>query len=211
MGEAAKPIKKVTLGIFGDLAVGKTAIVHRIVLDAFPEEYDPTIEETYRKYCKADGYILKFIDTSGSPDYSSLLKTWLDLCDGLILVYSISSPPSFQHIQTFHDTIIASSTTSVGDLPKLLIGNKADSERAVSKNDGAELARLWNCTFFEVSAKEPECRFEEPIYDLARQINSISRPIPGEGVGMYSLLKSLLWACQRKRKVEKNVELGIRC
>jgi len=53
----------------------------------------------------------------------------------------------------------------------ILVGNKCDlvKERVVSTEDGRACAKLWDCPFFEASAKE-DINVDETFYELVREI-----------------------------------------
>lgn len=64
----------------------------------------------------------------------------------------------------------------------MLVGNKADLEdrREVSTKEGKQLADMWNCSFFEASAKT-KTNVEESFYCLVRKIR--------EAEGFYKFAK----------------------
>lgn len=72
---------------------------------------------------------------------------------GFILVYSITSQSTFNDLVDVKDQIVR--IKDYTDVPLALIGNKVDleDERVVSKDQGQSLARQFNCTFMETSAK----------------------------------------------------------
>ena len=61
------------------LQVGKSALVIRLVANSFLSEYDPTIEETYRKSCIIDKQtaVLDILDTAGQEEFSSMQERWM--------------------------------------------------------------------------------------------------------------------------------------
>jgi GTPase KRas protein len=69
-----------------------------------------------------------------------------------VLVYSITSRQSFERIEEDHRRILHIK----GNAPIcIIVGNKCDevSDREVSREEGAELARHLGCQFLEASAK----------------------------------------------------------
>ena len=48
-------IQEYKVVVLGGGGVGKSALTIRLVSDDFLEEYDPTIEDSYRKQCDLDG------------------------------------------------------------------------------------------------------------------------------------------------------------
>ncbi len=58
----------------GPGGVGKSALTIRLISNYFTEDYDPTIEDSYRKTCKVDGVsvVLDILDTAGQEEFSAL-------------------------------------------------------------------------------------------------------------------------------------------
>lgn len=152
-------------------------------------QYDPTIEDSYRKQVVIDGQscMLEVLDTAGQEEYTALRDQWIRDGEGFVLVYSISSRSSFTRIQRFHNQIqrvkesSASSPSYPGSpissvapsapVPIMLVGNKSDrvTEREVSTQEGHALARELGCEFVEASAKN--CiNVEKAFYDVVRQL-----------------------------------------
>ena len=59
--------KEFKLVVVGGGGVGKSAITIQLIQSHFVDEYDPTIEDSYRKQCVVDGQqvILDILDTAG--------------------------------------------------------------------------------------------------------------------------------------------------
>lgn len=51
--------------------MGKSALTIQFIQNQFPEEYDPTIEDSYRKQCLIDEEValLDVLDTAGQEEY----------------------------------------------------------------------------------------------------------------------------------------------
>ncbi|KAJ7202576.1 ras protein [Mycena pura] len=139
----------VLLGLGG---VGKTAIVTQFTLNCF--EYDPTIEDGFRKQISVDDRMcfLKVIDTAGQEEYGSMREQWIRESQGFILVYCITSRETLDDLRMIRQSIMR---IKGGDAIMVLLGNKCELEyeRAVSMKEGAALAKEFGCEFFETSAK----------------------------------------------------------
>lgn len=174
MERASKEFKLVVLGSGG---VGKSALTIRFVTDNFLEDYEPTIEDSYRKLATIDGdqALLDILDTAGQEEYTSMQDQWMREGHGYLLVYSITSQSSFDDIATFKAKILRAK--DVDNVPIVLVGNKCDleSQRKVSTNEGRQLARQWGCAFMETSAKE-KINNEECFYQVIREIRKTERP-----------------------------------
>jgi GTPase KRas protein len=160
------------LVVLGDGGVGKTALTIQLCLNYFVETYDPTIENFYRKQVVIDQqpYTLEVLDLAGQEDYS-LHDQWIRDGEGFLLVYAIDDRATFDHIQRLHDQIARVKDTD--QVPLILVGNKCDKvmERAVSREEGMDLAKKLNCEFVETSAKT--CvNVERAFYTVVRMIRN---------------------------------------
>eukprot|EP00457_Paulinella_chromatophora_P009314 gb/GEZN01009376.1/.p1 GENE.gb/GEZN01009376.1/~~gb/GEZN01009376.1/.p1 ORF type:complete len:191 (-),score=38.91 gb/GEZN01009376.1/:585-1157(-) len=171
MADKTTEYKLVVLGAGG---VGKSALTIRLVTDNFLDEYDPTIEDSYRKQVTIDDKpaLLDILDTAGQEEFSSMQDQWMRDGRGFLIVYNITSQPSFDEVTLLYDKIMR--TKDEGNVPIVLAGNKADlkDQRAVSYERGAELAKQWDCPFFETSAKI-KLNNEACFFDLVREIRKI--------------------------------------
>jgi len=159
------------LVVLGGGGVGKSALTIRLVTDNFLDEYDPTIEDTYRKQLLIDDKpaMLDILDTAGQEEFSSMQDQWMRDGKGFLLVYSIISRNSFDEISVIYDKILR--VKDKDKVPMVLVGNKADLKdmREVSYEDGSNLAKRWVCPFFETSAKI-KLNYEAAFYELVREI-----------------------------------------
>jgi Ras-related protein Rap-1A len=96
---------------------------------------------------------------------------YLKVGEGFVMVYSITAQSTFKDLLELHEQIIRVKETR--DIPMILIGNKVDleAERCVSKDQGINLAKTFNCAFMEASAKV-KINVPEIFSNLVRQINS---------------------------------------
>lgn len=156
--------------VLGDGGVGKTALTIQLCLNHFVEEYDPTIEDSYRKQVVLDGQtaMLEILDTAGQEEYTALRDQWIRDGEGFILVYSITSRSSFSRIRTYYEQIQRVKEDDER-FSVVIVGNKSDrnAERVVSTDDGRALARELNSGFFESSAKL-NVNIENSFFDCVR-------------------------------------------
>jgi GTPase KRas protein len=143
-------------------------------------KYDPTIEDSYiiEVVVNDQQCTLEIIDTAGVDEYSHFRDEWIRANEGFILVYSISSRPSFTRIQGLYDQIqqIKKSTHphTSSRVPIVLVGNKVDiAKRKVSLLEGEGMARKLGCKFLEASAKDGG-NVEESFYTIVRQLQKPS-------------------------------------
>lgn len=159
--------------VVGSGGVGKSALTVRFIQGNFVEKYDPTIEDSYRKQVDIDGVacMLDIMDTAGQEEYSALRDQYMKTGQGFVLVYSITSQPSFEAAQKLRTQILRIKEESQ-DIPIMLVANKADleEERTVSKEDGKGTASKYSAGFLEVSAKT-NTNVSEVFFELVRMIN----------------------------------------
>ena len=97
--------------------------------------------------------MLEILDTAGTEQFTAMRDLYMKNGQGFVLVYSISSQSTFNDLLELRDQILRIKDSL--DVPMVLVGNKCDleDERVVSKDQGQTLARQFNCTFMEASAK----------------------------------------------------------
>ncbi|KAJ1885286.1 Ras- protein Rab-18 [Kickxella alabastrina] len=159
---AAAAVPEITatfkLLLIGDSNVGKSSILLRFTDDHFlpPEETSATIGVDFKvKYLEVDSqrYKLTIWDTAGQERFRTLTSSYYRGAQGVILVYDVSSRESFDNLDTWFEEL--KTYCSGEDVVKMVIGNKIDkeSERQVSRKEGAEYARKHRTLFLECSAK----------------------------------------------------------
>lgn len=149
----AKPSKTYVLCMLGAAAVGKSAITQRFVANKFVRDYDPTIEDYYKRVATIDGdsTTLSILDTAGMEDYYPLIDDWIDKKDGFVLVYSVEWADSLSRLESFHEKILH---RYPGKDPIIVIAaNKVDSpNRTVTLEEGKRFADKLGVKHLEVSA-----------------------------------------------------------
>lgn len=159
------------LVVVGGGGVGKSALTIQLIQGHFLEEYDPTIEDSYRKQCVVDNEVcyLDILDTAGQEEYAALRDQYMRAGKGFMLVYSITDKNSLKELNTFREQILR--VKDVDHAPMVIIGNKCDleSERAVPTAEGSTQAKNWGIPFFEGSAKA-RINVEESFFELVREV-----------------------------------------
>ncbi|KAJ6231818.1 ras-like protein rasb [Anaeramoeba flamelloides] len=158
--------------VIGDSGVGKSALTIQLVQNHFVEEYDPTIEDSYRRQVLIDDEVslLDVLDTAGSEEYSSMRDSYMRAGEGFLIVYSVTNRQSFQKIPSYIEEITQAKFTT--DIPVIIVGNKSDleNERQVRHGEGQDFAIKFNCCpFFESSAKE-RINVDEAFFEVVREI-----------------------------------------
>eukprot|EP01121_Diplochlamys_sp_Union-15-3_P020988 TRINITY_DN8371_c0_g1_i2.p1 TRINITY_DN8371_c0_g1~~TRINITY_DN8371_c0_g1_i2.p1 ORF type:complete len:197 (+),score=20.56 TRINITY_DN8371_c0_g1_i2:79-669(+) len=144
--------KLVLVGVGG---VGKSCLTIQYISNKFVDDYDPTLEDSYRKQVKIDTQdcILDIFDTAGQEDFSAVRDQYLRTGDGFLCVYSITLQSSFDETQSLHEHILR--VKDIDGIPFVLVGNKCDLEgsRVVPTEKGKQLSAELKCQFMEASAK----------------------------------------------------------
>ena len=141
--------------VVGDIKVGKTSILKKLLKNEFIEEYKPTNGYEFNiVLIKVNEIVIKFQiwDMSGEENYRpSLLNLYRNANLGF-LVYSVTSRESFNKLEDWIDKLRKKAPST----KILLIGNKCDEKekREVSYEEGKEICEKYNLEYFmEISAK----------------------------------------------------------
>eukprot|EP01113_Clastostelium_recurvatum_P032337 TRINITY_DN413_c2_g1_i3.p1 TRINITY_DN413_c2_g1~~TRINITY_DN413_c2_g1_i3.p1 ORF type:complete len:149 (+),score=9.93 TRINITY_DN413_c2_g1_i3:412-858(+) len=117
--------KLVVLGAGG---VGKSALSIQFVRNQFVREYNPTIEESYRKQVTIDNItcMLDILDTAGQEEFSALRHQYMRQGQGFLCVYSITDRNSFDEIVSFATQVYQAKEMdpNKNKIPMLIVGNK---------------------------------------------------------------------------------------
>uniref|UniRef100_A0A6B2LMR0 Uncharacterized protein n=1 Tax=Arcella intermedia TaxID=1963864 RepID=A0A6B2LMR0_9EUKA len=130
--------------VLGDGGSGKSCFVLQYITGAFHPKFDPTIEDSYRKslYTSNQTILLEILDTA-PPDlncginFRELYKNH----HGFILLYSITSRPSFDALSSWNNDIKRLKDSAH---PIAVVGSKVD------------LGEKRQVSFWEVSTKTGE-------------------------------------------------------
>jgi len=166
------------LVVMGAGGVGKTTLIVQFVQHRFVADYEPTIEDSYRKQLiiDSDPCILDILDTAGQEEYAALKDQYMQTGEGFYLVYSILDRTTFEEVKDTRAQILkVKNTTSI---PLIVVGNKADlaSQREVNTEEGKKLSDSWNVPFFEASAKDGT-NVEESWIELVRELRKYRKTI----------------------------------
>jgi len=165
------------ISVLGGGAVGKTSVTVQYVHKKFDDEYDPTIEDSYHKQLVVDNasILLDILDTAGQEEYTSMRDQYMRSGNGFLLVYDITNLRSFEEIKMIHDRLVRIKDTD--KIPLVLVGNKTDleSKRVVSQSEAKQLAKEYNCTLIEASAKQ-NLHVEDVFLQVIREMRKQAFP-----------------------------------
>lgn len=149
--------------ILGDVAVGKSSLANRYVNQTFSYEYKVTIGADFLlKELQLDGnYVtLQIWDTARQERYQSFNAPFYRGADCALVVYDITDPITFQHIDAWLQNLLMNSEKGKFDteLPVVIIGNRSDQShlREVSYAKAESWCDSKRLKYFETSAKTGE-------------------------------------------------------
>ena len=142
--------------IVGGGAVGKSSLVIQFIMGYFVDDYDPTIEDSYRKQVSVDGEesLLDILDTAGQEEYSAMRDRYMRTGQSFLMTYAINSRKSFEELNTdFLPQILR--VKDQDKVPMVLVGTKCDleDERQVTIDEARKWAEAISMPFYETSAK----------------------------------------------------------
>lgn len=167
--------------MLGRDGVGKSALTIRFITGTYEPNYDPTIEDSYRKQIIINGEPLLYdvLDTAG---YSVLRDMWIRESNVFILCFAINDLESWRNVELLRNKVI-----QVKDNQKwgmVLTATKCDLEygRKISRDEIVAKAYKWNLPVIETSAKEGknvDFVYEQGVYAywLNSQTNCASMEI----------------------------------
>ena len=153
--KSVKKQKITKISILGKGVVGKTSIAFKMKnfdLDLTDEHY-PTIEERLNFTYDYEGkpVEIELLDTAGEDDYQNMMDVWIEYGDCILLVFSLTSKSTFEHLDVIYQRIRKIKGEKVY---LLMIGNKSDlGNREVTNEEAVEKAQKWNISYLETSAK----------------------------------------------------------
>jgi len=158
------------LVVVGGGGVGKSALTIQFIKGHFVDDYNPTIEDSYRRQVIGEEVVfLDVLDTAGSEEYCAMREERMRTGEGFLLVYSITSRNSFSEINALYQQILRMNYQV--DVPTIIVANKCDLEyeRQVGVNEGRDLAKHLGCKLIETSAKVRH-NVDEAFSSLIREI-----------------------------------------
>jgi len=164
--------------ITGDAGVGKSSLLIRLTDQRFLANPDPTLGVEFGSKLitipEEDKVVkLQCWDTAGTESFRSITRSYYRGAAGCLLVYDVTSRPSFDHARTWLADVRAHADPH---LTCILVGNKSDlaqERRQVPTDEGARWAEEEGLLFVEASAKSGanvEAAFEAAARDILSKI-----------------------------------------
>jgi small GTP-binding protein len=144
---------KYKIMLLGNMAVGKSSIMYRYTEDNFNVNIMGTAGIDIRKKIirlNDTEMNLMIYDTAGHDRFRQITKSQYKGARGIIVIYDVTDRKAFESVTDWMDHI---KTNADSDVEIVLVGNKIDmTNRAISEEEGKELAKKYNVPFIETSA-----------------------------------------------------------
>ncbi|KAK3330938.1 putative KREV1 protein [Apodospora peruviana] len=166
-----QPCREFHAVVLGAGGVGKSCLTAQFVHQEWIENYDPTIEDTYRTQLTVDGrqVMLEILDTAGADQFVAMRDLYMKTGQGFLLVFSITSRSSFDELVSLREDIIRIKDDE--NIPIVIVGNKADlvDQRQVDRARAFAISQQWQAPYYESSART-RTNVDEVFIDLCRQM-----------------------------------------
>ncbi|OHS98341.1 small GTP-binding protein [Tritrichomonas foetus] len=165
--------------VLGPASVGKTSIIHRYCNGVFQKDTLSTIGAgffTHSLNIDNDEITLLLWDTAGEERFRSVAPSLLRGANGLILVFDLTSPQSFEDLNIYLEMFLDVVQVDLScQLPILILGNKSDLGNQEVSDEVVEAWAQKNSIVlsYKVSAKTGE-NVKEAIDEL---VNLLLKPI----------------------------------
>uniref|UniRef100_UPI00358F706B uncharacterized protein isoform X2 n=1 Tax=Myxine glutinosa TaxID=7769 RepID=UPI00358F706B len=119
----SRTVPEFKVGVLGNLASGKSALVHRYLTGSYVQEESPE-GGRFKKEIVVDGqsYLLLIRDEGGPPEPQ--FASWVD---AIIFVFSLEDEISFQTVYNYYGRLV--NFRNPADLPLLLVGTQGEHFR----------------------------------------------------------------------------------
>jgi len=172
------------LVLIGDSGVGKSCLLLRFADDNFTDSYISTIGVDFRfRTVTIDKKTVKLQiwDTAGQERFRTITSAYYRGADGIIMVYDVTSPESFDHVEEWLSEVDRYANENTA---KLLVGNKADliEEKQVSEETAQRFADKLGISFLETSAKTAT-NVDAAFLTMAKELIKNREKTPGPAPG----------------------------
>ncbi|XP_047211104.1 arf-GAP with GTPase, ANK repeat and PH domain-containing protein 1 isoform X4 [Girardinichthys multiradiatus] len=174
----SRMVPELKVGIVGNLASGKSALVHRYLTGTYVQEESPEADVDaggrFKKEIVVDGqsHLLLIRDEGGPPEAQFAL--WVD---AVIFVFSLEDEISFQTVYHYYSRLASFRNTT--DLPLVLVGTQdaisSTNPRVIDDSRARKLSNdLKRCTYYETCATYG-LNVERVFQDVAQKIVAIRK------------------------------------
>ncbi|XP_053326457.1 arf-GAP with GTPase, ANK repeat and PH domain-containing protein 1 isoform X6 [Spea bombifrons] len=164
----SRAVPELKVGIVGNLASGKSALVHRYLTGTYVQEESPE-GGRFKKEIVVDGqsYLLLIRDEGGPPE--AQFAMWVD---AVIFVFSLEDEISFQTVYHYYSRLANYRNTN--EIPMVLVGTQdaisCSNPRVIDDGRARKLSNdLKRCTYYETCATYG-LNVERVFQDVAQKI-----------------------------------------
>ncbi|XP_075685722.1 arf-GAP with GTPase, ANK repeat and PH domain-containing protein 1 isoform X5 [Rhinoderma darwinii] len=168
----SRAVPELKVGIVGNLASGKSALVHRYLTGTYVQEESPEDMDAggrFKKEIVVDGqsYLLLIRDEGGPPE--AQFAMWVD---AVIFVFSLEDEISFQTVYHYYSRLANYRNTN--EIPMVLVGTQdaisCSNPRVIDDTRARKLSNdLKRCTYYETCATYG-LNVERVFQDVAQKI-----------------------------------------
>lgn len=169
----SRTVPELKVGIVGNLASGKSALVHRYLTGTYVQEESPE-GGRFKKEIVVDGqsHLLLIRDEGGPPEAQFAL--WVD---AVVFVFSLEDEISFQTV--YHYFTRLANFRNTADLPLVLVGTQdaisSVNPRVIDDSRARKLSNeLKRCTYYETCATYG-LNVERVFQDVAQKVVSLRK------------------------------------
>jgi Ras-related protein Rab-18 len=158
----------------------------RFTDDSFDDHIQSTIGVDFKvKHLDMDGKRVKLTiwDTAGQERFRTLTSSYYRGAHGVVLVYDVTRTDSFENLEQWLKEVQLYSPNHGDSVIKLLVGNKIDLERNVSRERADAWARSHGMLFLEASAKTKlgiRQVFMEVVQKILDNPDALANAAPGK-------------------------------
>ena len=151
--------------------MGKSCIILRYIEDTFSINLMNSIGVDFKlKNIEIDNKKIKLQiwDTAGQERFRTITTSYYKGAHAIVIVFDITDRDSFDHVKIWMQDIDKFAKQGV---MRILVGNKCDLEhqRAVTKEEGNEMALKYGIKYIETSAKDT-VNIEELFVDTTKSL-----------------------------------------
>ncbi|XP_069472094.1 arf-GAP with GTPase, ANK repeat and PH domain-containing protein 1 isoform X3 [Ambystoma mexicanum] len=164
----SRAVPELKVGIVGNLASGKSALVHRYLTGTYVQDESPE-GGRFKKEIVVDGqsYLLLIRDEGGPPE--AQFAMWVD---AVIFVFSLEDENSFQTVYHYYSRMVNYRNTS--EIPTVLVGTQdaisSSNPRVIDDGRARKMSNdLKRCTYYETCATYG-LNVERVFQDVAQKI-----------------------------------------
>merc|ERR1719192_1076820 len=163
--------------VVGDAGVGKTSLIHQLTKKQFNEVVMPTLGVDFSAKnlpSETDNTTIRLHlwDLAGQERFRCLSRAYLKGCQACIVVFDVTRRNTLVHVTDWKEDI----DSKCGNIPSLLLANKADLEHDISDEELQKIGSTLNFTESKFSTARKYRSLVAQISNFAKLVKRILRP-----------------------------------